>query len=150
MNRLINYEKDLQRRLLRILEIEAVKSVRLNFQRQGRPERWRNKLIPDGRKILSGKTGDLFSSISSGVDESRNRVVIKFGVSYAQIHNEGGRIPVTKKMRKYFWARYYETKKEVWKNMAMNKKGYIEIPKREFAKLTEEDVQRIVSNIKKI
>ena len=139
--------EEFKNKILKVVEREAVNSVKLNFQQQGRPEKWKPKLIPDGRKTLSGK-GDLFSSISSSIDEAASTVTIKFGTGYAEIHNKGGRIPVTAKMRKFFWAKFYETKKPVWKNLAMTKKGYIEIPKREFAMLTDEDVNRIVHNIK--
>ncbi len=145
-------EGSIPKKILKVLEIELVRSVRMNFAKQGRPERWKPKLITDGRKILSGKSGDLFSSISSSISE--NRITVLFGTNYAEIHNRGGRIGVTKKMRKFFWAKYYETKKEVWKKLALTKKGYIEIPKREFALLTEEDLRRIITilqrNIKNI
>lgn len=139
--------EEFKNKILKVVEREAVKSVKLNFQQQGRPQKWKPKIIPDGKKNLSGK-GDLFSSISSSIDFSNGVVTVKFGTNYAQIHNAGGRIPVTPKMRKFFWAKYYETKKEVWRNMALNKKGYVEIPKREFALLTDEDIKRMIANIK--
>jgi phage gpG-like protein len=45
--------------------------------------------------------------------------VINTDAVYAQIHNEGGEIVVTEKMRKYFWAMYYQSKEKI----QLNKKG---------------------------
>jgi len=141
---------EIKRKALKILEIEAVKSVRKNFEEEGRPDKWKPKLIGDGRKILSGKSGDLLGTISSTRNESMSMVIVKFGTVYAEIHNKGGRINMTERMRKFFWAMFRATGDEIYKNMALNKKGYIEIPKREFAKLTEEDIERIKEQIAEI
>lgn len=69
---------------------------------------------------------------------SSNNKEIVFGsdAEYAQIHNEGGTIKITnsKRAKKYFWFMYYQTKNEMWKNMALSKKSHftITIPKRQF------------------
>ncbi|MCK0203822.1 hypothetical protein MWN41_12435, partial [Ornithobacterium rhinotracheale] len=46
------------------------------------------------------------------------------GIPYAAIHNEGGNItvPITQKMRKYFWVMYKKTGEERYKYMAITKK----------------------------
>jgi len=55
---------------------------------------------------------------------------------YAETHNEGEKIRITEKMRKFFWAKYYDTKnkseKAYWKGLALHKGSFIDIPKREF------------------
>ena len=54
-------------------------------------------------------------------------------LEYADIHNQGGRIQVTERMRKFFWAKFYETKSEMYKILALKPVGsYINIPKRQF------------------
>ena len=54
-------------------------------------------------------------------------------LEYADIHNQGGRIQVTERMRKFFWAKFYETKSEMYKMLALKPVGsYINIPKRQF------------------
>jgi phage gpG-like protein len=65
---------------------------------------------------------------------SRNRIVVGVSsdVKYASIHNEGGQIKITPKMRRYFWAMYIETKQEYWKGLALTKKEHIIIPQRQF------------------
>ncbi len=75
---------------------------------------------------------------------------------YAQIHNEGGTIPITAKMRRYFWFRHIQATGKLifnrktrelaagarnnsmseealrWRNMALSKNGKITIPQRQF------------------
>lgn len=59
---------------------------------------------------------------------------------YASIHNEGGELTITTKMKKYFWAKHIEAKNtkniieaEQFKAMALKPIGSkIIIPKRQF------------------
>ena len=43
---------------------------------------------------------------------------------YAKIHNEGGKILITPKMRRFFWAKFKETGKEYWKGLALTKNTF--------------------------
>lgn len=59
---------------------------------------------------------------------------VEISVPYARIHEEGGTIPaysilMTPKMRRFFWAMWYETKDSKWKGAAL-KRGGITIPAR--------------------
>jgi len=49
-----------------------------------------------------------------------------------KLQNDGGNIKVTLKMRKFFWAMWFDTKDEFWKGMAMTKKQTINITARPF------------------
>ena len=51
-------------------------------------------------------TGRLRRSVSSRTTE--NSITFYTDLSYAAIHNDGGEIRVTKKMKRYFWHKYYE------------------------------------------
>lgn len=54
-------------------------------------------------------------------------------LEYADIHNEGGPIQVTERMKRFFWAKFYETKSEMYKWLALKPVGsIITIPKRQF------------------
>lgn len=54
-------------------------------------------------------------------------------LEYADIHNHGGRIQVTERMRKFFWSKSYETKSTMYKILALKPVGsFITIPKRQF------------------
>jgi len=83
-----------------------------------------------------------------------HRVGIISAMPYSQILNDGGKIPITPRMRRFFWAMYYQemgrvlysvkkksmtkasvkhnTDAEIWKNMALTKKTHIEIEARPF------------------
>lgn len=115
-------------------------------------QEWAKSSSPFTRKTMYNK-GTLQNSIRS-LQESKERVEVGTELEYAKIHNEGGTITVTPKMKKYWWAKYREfagsvtrTKKgavsakgrkanakaEYCKRMALMKVGSkIKIPKRQF------------------
>ena len=96
---------------------------------------WKRSIKGSGSTLV--QTGNLMNSIRPA-EVSAQRVVISAGnehVGYARIHNEGGEVEVTPRMRKFFWAMYYKAGKtgkvaEHWKSMALAKK--ITIPQRQF------------------
>ena len=99
------------------------------------------------------------------------RVIIQNNLVYAQIHNEGGVITVTRRMKKYFWSQYYKKglvsgmyekgkgkksrqkaetlskEAEFWRAMALKKVGStIKIPQRQFMG-EHPEVDRMVRDI---
>lgn len=119
---------------------------------------WQPRKSPlGGKKILIGKdnTMNLMQSINT-LEENQNRVRTGSVLNYAKTHNDGTEITVTTKMKKYWWAKYYElsgkvkktttgkqskakaniranAKAEYCKRMALMKVGSkIKIPKRKF------------------
>lgn len=53
--------------------------------------------------------------------------------TYAAIHNFGGRITVTPRMKRFFWARFKDTGTEMYKFLALKRVGSsIIIPRRQF------------------
>lgn len=100
------------------------------------------------------RTNKLRNSINADITSDG----IKFSSSlpYASIHNEGGTITVTHRMKKFFWHKYYEAAGKMskkkdgslannkrnqnlsieamqWKNLALMKVGQkMTIPKRQF------------------
>lgn len=113
-------------------------------------------------------TGDLRRSIKSRSDASS--ITFYSDSPYAAIHNEGGEIRVTARMKRFFWHKYYEstgsfgrrkdgtlrqdkrnhrlsTNAEFWKAMALMKVGKaIKIPRRQFLGMAPE-VEREVTQI---
>ena len=87
------------------------------------------------------KTGNLRRSIKIK-NITNNSVEITADMTYAEIHNEGGEIIVTQKMKKFFWAKFYEAQGQdasFWRGMALKKIGEkIIIPQREFMAETPE------------
>lgn len=151
-------------------------SVRENFRRgsfYGEP--WKTPL-----RTGIGFDGPAYGPLLSGTNHlmmsteyfpEPGRVKIQNSLVYAEIHNEGGEITVTKRMKSYFWAQYYKKglvggmygkasgkrnqqkadtfnkEAEFWRNMALKKVGSkIKIPKRQF--LGEHpEVDRMVKEI---
>ena len=113
-------------------------------------------------------TGRLRRSVSSRITE--NSITFYTDLPYAAIHNDGGEIRVTKKMKRYFWHKYYEAtgafgrrkngekrkdkrtvqltgEAEFWKFMALKKEGsMIKIPRRRFLGVSPE-VEKAVREI---
>lgn len=138
------------RRILSDIRIELGDEFDQNFERQGFfAEKWQRRKSPirgDGHILVA--SGDLRKSIRSRSDESS--ITFYSDLAYAGIHNEGGEIKVTARMKRFFWHKYYETKDEFWKAMALMKVGKtIKIPRRQFlgmAPEVETEVRKIIED----
>lgn len=135
------------RRILADIRVELGDEFDKNFERQGFfTQAWARRKSPirgDGHILVA--SGDLRRSVQSRSDASS---ITFFSTSpYAAIHNEGGEIKVTAKMKRFFWAKYYESKNEFWRAMALMKVGKtIKIPKRQFLGMAPE-VEKTVTGI---
>lgn len=144
------------KKILRDIRVELSGEFDRNFERESffssAWQRHRSPARPNGHILLD--TGGLRRSITARSDE--NSVTFSSDLPYAAIHNRGGEITVTARMKGYFWHRYYETagsfgrKKdgtkrndsrnrrigemaEFYKHMALMKVGSkVKIPKRTF------------------
>jgi len=153
-------------RILKDVQVELADEFDKNFQRQGFfAEAWARRKSPVGRGPLLISTGQLRRSIQGRVEGDALTFVST--LPYASIHNEGGEIKVTRRMKKFFWHKYYEcvkgwgrkkngdksndkktrrltTEAEFWKAMALMKAGKsIRIPRRKFLG-TSPEVEKIV------
>lgn len=143
---------------------EVVSSVRQNFRSGGfYGDQWKRTKRQDVPfKGAAGSYGPLLSKsthLMSSTDyvPGNAQVTIRNTESYAAYHNEGAEAKVTAKMKKFFWAKYYESgggkkqeipkEAEFWKAMALKKPGRkIKIPKRRFLGPSPQ-VDKIVSDI---
>lgn len=98
----------------RIVAIEAQKFFKDCFRKGGFTDTsfqpWQGRKSPlGGKKILIGKdnTMNLMQSIRT-LEENQTQVRTGSDLVYSEIHNEGGYITVTEKMKKFWWAKYYE------------------------------------------
>ena len=165
--------KDIQRLIRTILSdirVDMADEFDKNFERQGFfSEAWARRKSPTrpGGSILID-TGTLRKSIQSKSTESS--ITFYSTLPYASIHNDGGEIKVTRKMKRYFWHKYYattgsfgrkkngerrgdkrtvqlSTEAEFWKHMALMKEGKsIKIPRRRFLGVSPE-VEKTVKKI---
>lgn len=158
------------RRILSDIRVELADEFDRNFERQAYfSEKWARKRSPLGnRETLLVQSGALRRSIRSRM--TSKSVIFESTLPYASMHNEGGDIVVTARMKRFFWAKYYEatgalsrtkrgtlrksrtnarigTQAEFWKHMALMKVGRtIHIPRRQFLGKGEE-VERLVRTI---
>lgn len=159
---------DLNRLTNRVLPVKVgravVESTRQNFRQGGfYGSKWKDPIRRTmGFGGADGQYGPLLSSqnhLMSSTDyiPGPGKVTIQNTAVHAQIHNEGGDIPVTVKMKRFFWAKYHEKglvsklygsgkgkrmkqksdafsgEAGFWKGMALKKVGSrIRIPKRQF------------------
>lgn len=169
----MSMEKGIQRvirNILKDIRIDLGDEFDRNFERQTFfSEKWERRKSPirPGRAILVD-TGKLRQSIRSQSTDTSIRFFC--ALPYAGIHNDGGEIKVTRKMKAFFWHKYYEatgsfgrkkngerrndkrtiqlsTEAEFWKCMALMKVGQsITIPKRQFLGASPE-VEQAVKDI---
>lgn len=158
------------RNILSDIRVELSEEFDRNFEREAFfSEAWQRRKSPvRGNGHLLVDTGGLRRSIHSKSDDES--ITFYSDLPYAAIHNEGGEIKVTTRMKRYFWARYYaatsgfgrkkngelrRNKKnrrlsdeaEFWKLMALMRVGStVKIPRRRFLGASPE-VEKTVRQI---
>lgn len=122
---------DLKHKILNDLRVELSDEFDRNFQRKAFFDKpWPPRKM-NGKGSLLMVTGKLRRSIRCRV--GTDSVTWETSEPYAAIHNYGGTITVTAKMKRYFWYRYNSTRDDAWRWMAMMKVGSkITIPQRQF------------------
>lgn len=131
---------NLAKNILSDVKVELTEEFDRNFERKAFFDQpWEHRKR-DGNGSLLLVTGRLRRSIRS--QTSGNSIKFFSDSEYADIHNNGGTIPVTPKMKKYFYYRYYQVRDpdakipakgsdaQFWACMAKAKK--ITIPQRQF------------------
>lgn len=157
--RIEDYIDQIKRKALIVIEAEALKSVRTNFEQGGRP-----KWIPSKK---SGKTkgtktlvvsGNL-SNIGSEVDFAGSKVTLMpnpLARVYARIQHEGGTISMkprtmarrTKKDgRSVFASKNRELKRAKQIDVSFSKAYTVKIPARPYLIIPPEDYPRIVESV---
>ena len=164
--------KEIKRRILNDIRVEAAEQFDRNFETESFfNEAWQRKKSPVGGDHVLVGTGALRRSISARVDE--DSITFETTLTYAAIHNEGGEIKVTERMKRYFWAMYYKangglgrrkdgtlrkdrknarlsTEAEFWKHLALMRIGAsIKIPRRRFIGVHPQLEAAVVSSLKR-
>ncbi|MEQ8685460.1 MAG: hypothetical protein RIE86_09210 [Imperialibacter sp.] len=123
----------------------ALKFIKDRFVAQNwidsRMEPWKDTQLPRaGRAILVGKGSGALKRAWRITSSNSQRVVIGNDRKYARAHNEGVKIVVTEKMRKFFWAKSYDLREagktkeaDYYKNLALTKKKFFTLPRRQMA-----------------
>ena len=119
-------KNDLVHNILSDIAVELEDEFKRNFERKAFFDaKWKDS--PHG--LI--ESGDLRDSITG--EAHSDYAEISSDAPYAEIHNEGGRIQVTARMKAWAWHKYKETHKELYASIGKMRVGsYIEIPKRQF------------------
>lgn len=125
-----------------------------------------NRFDKKTRNTLVNK-GHLRRSIKILKATWNNITVGSYGLKYSAIHNFGGKIRITRKMRMFFLAMMYEVgggkvkigsgkhqESKFWFNMSRHKGQTITIPKREYIgkskkleKIIADDIRQIINKV---
>ena len=116
------------RHILSDIRVEIGDEFDKNFERQGFfTKAWARRKSPirgDGHILVA--SADLRKSVQSRSDATS--ITFYSSSPYAAIHNEGGEIKVTEKMKRYFRAKFYEsmgmTKKQGGKRRTLTDGGF--------------------------
>lgn len=125
----------------RKVEARLLQSYRRQFLTGGDGGWMPNKHGMGKQMIQSGRLYDSATTFSDGQSAQLNWGQ---GLAYARGMQVGMNVPITAQSRKFFWARWYGTRDEFWRNMALTKKVSFSIPARSVG-LSREDVEYIAS-----
>lgn len=126
----------------RIAASESVKFFKKSFTDGGFTDasfqKWQQTNNPLAGKHTMYRQGNLMRSIHKQ-SATTSKIIVVSDTDYSEIHNSGGTITVTKQMKKFFWAKYYEitgivSKKkggdgQSWSNIKTSKRGYSSLSK---------------------
>jgi phage gpG-like protein len=143
--------KDVVKNIVDDVAVDLTQEFDRNFERKAFfNKKWPETKHTYSRGSLLDRSGKLRRSINK--TNTGHSISWKSSLPYASIHNEGGEIEVTAKMKSYFWAMFYKAngaakgnkggKKRIeklsgeaakWKAMALMKVGTImKIDQRQF------------------
>jgi len=101
--------KDFLKQTLTDIKVKLGEEFDRNFQRKAFfDEKWPATKLTYHRGSLMMRTGRLRKSLLNPKVTS-NGIIWSSSLPYADIHNNGGEMRVTPQMRKFFWAKYYQT-----------------------------------------
>ena len=101
--------KDFLKQTLTDIKVKLGEEFDRNFERKAFfDEKWPATKLTYHRGSLMMRTGRLRKSLLSPKVTS-NGIIWSSSLPYADIHNNGGEIRVAPQMRKFFWAKYYQT-----------------------------------------
>ncbi len=147
------------KQVLQDVKVDATQHFDRNFERKAFfNQKWPTSKMQNRRGSLMMRTGALRRSLQSNIQS--NQIVWKSSLPYANLHNQGGKVIVTDKMKRFFWAMFYKsdgavtmkrdrsgtvqtrnternrklsTEAEQWKALALQKTGAtMKIQKRQF------------------
>ncbi|ELY2011100.1 hypothetical protein SL057_002157 [Flavobacterium psychrophilum] len=108
--------QDFIKNILSDLRIDLTDEFDKNFERKSFfGKSWENTAIPKKRGSVMMRTGKLRRSIQC--KQTKNQITWSSSLPYASLQNQGGEIIVTEKMKRFFWAMYFESSGAISKSI---------------------------------
>lgn len=124
----MNYIQIIEKKVLKDVRIKLAEEFDRNFERQAFfTKKWKQSR-GGGHTLL--KTGRLRRSLLSRIEG--NNIRFLSDAPYAEIHNKGGKILITPKMRRFFSFKFHSTQDTFYHNMSRHKGDKITMPQRQF------------------
>jgi len=106
--------------ILKDVEVDLTQAFDRNFERKSFfNKKWKTTKHANSRGSLLLRSGRLRKSIKSST--KTGKISWSSNLPYASIHNEGGEIVVTAKMKSFFWAMHYKSSNAVVFNVRKKK-----------------------------
>ncbi len=160
--------KNFIKNILEDIKTDLAQEFDHNFERKAFFDKgWDKKTkIHNHRGSLMQRSNKLRRSINAKSDNKN--IYFTSNMPYAEIHNKGGKIKVTPKMKRFFWAKFREATKaqkymgkkrksysikkrseslnaNIWKALALKKVGdTITMPQRQFIGFEHPEVHHII------
>lgn len=131
--------KDLFKNIIKDIRTELLDEFDQNFQRKAFfDQSWPKNKFPNSKGSQMSRSGRLRRGMRATI--SGDQIIFTNSQPYAELQNNGGTIIVTPRMKKFFWAMYYQAsggasgtkgkkqrdlsaEAEMWKRMALKKVG---------------------------
>lgn len=103
-----DFKKEVIDRSLEDIKVDLDEEFDRNFERRAffDEKPWPERQFDDGYGTLMQRTGGLRGSVRSR--RRKDELVYSSSKPYARIHNEGGEIKVTRKMKRFFLSKYLD------------------------------------------
>lgn len=105
-----NYQmniEDFHQNIIKDVKTELVDEFDRNFERKAFfDQAWPKTSLINRRGSMMARTNNLRRGYQAKI--IGEKIAFTNSMPYASLHNEGGEITVTKKMKSYFWAMYYQ------------------------------------------
>lgn len=141
--------QDFVKQFIEDVAVELTDEFDQNFERKAFfTDKWEGVKLHNPKGSMMARTNNLRNSIK--YDILNEQITWSSSLPYASIHNEGGEITVSEKMKRFFWAMFYKAAGAVtktksqrnerltieaqqWKALALMKVGQkIKVEKRQF------------------
>ena len=108
--------QDFVQNFINDVAVELTDEFDQNFERKAFfTDKWPSTKLHNSRGSMMARNNNLRNSIK--YDIVGEQITWSSSLPYASIHNEGGEITVTEKMKRFFWAMYYKAAGAVSKSI---------------------------------